>query len=212
MACTRRSKNMKNLGHPYSFLRGWRFGCVFVFVFTAGAKKRSAVKQIHAVSDAADFAVALADAQEMECANWSSLQADYCLLNRGPFAEQGHEVGYSTAGNSSGGASGVRASVVSGGAAANTSVQSPAVELIQSCSEGDAKQNAAVRDAKPSTAPGSKIQGIVAGVGSQRLLLKVNLGDPRLVAIADFANASACLHRSRKLSACCRLLLQLFVR
>ena len=53
-----------------------------------------------------------------------------------------------------------------------------------------------------STAPGSEIEGLVAAVGSGSgsgsLLLKVNLGDPRIVALADSTEAAAVLKRQRR--------------
>lgn len=139
-----------------------------------------------------------ADAQEVECANWSTLHANYCFLNRCEAAERSDQARRTSVS--------VRKCVLSDSA---STVSNPPTHAAASAESGIAslraptgggKKREAVRGnrwARPSTAPGSEIQGLVAVVESQRLLLKLNLGDPRLIAIADRAEASACLHRSR---------------
>ena len=146
----------------------------------------------------------LADAQEMECARWSGLHSDYCLLNCRSAAEKVGQAHATTSACDTKCIQGGSFSTVKGSSSYPcTDVQPGAAgaALEDSNLSGGGEHSdplGMLQRAKPSIAPGSEIDGLVAAVGPQRLLIKVNMGDPRLVAFADTADATACLQRSRK--------------
>ncbi|KAL8270460.1 hypothetical protein Esti_005607 [Eimeria stiedai] len=133
----------------------------------------------------------MSSAQEVECSNWSSLNANYCDLNRGGASHAAFGI--------TGEAGDVTCPASPRRTSANASQQSGAAAPLPALPRADGGCSRASRGAGfPSVraAPGDRIQGLVAAVGPKFILLKVNVGDPRVVALADSAEASVCLHRS----------------
>ncbi|XP_026191338.1 uncharacterized protein LOC113146884 [Cyclospora cayetanensis] len=171
-------------------------------------------------------------AQEAECATRSALHADYCLLNTTSSAEP--TGGAPRAANYLGNDRPPQEGSAKGLAKADEmphrrpsedrqghlSACSPPLGDLQGeegppleapAGKGQAKKPPASLkplEKKRIPAPGCEIEGLVAVAGPQRLLLKVNLGDPRLVAIADAAEATACLRRSSRVGEKLRLLVR----
>ncbi|OEH73659.1 hypothetical protein cyc_04429 [Cyclospora cayetanensis] len=178
------------------------------------------------------FKTHLAAAQEAECATRSALHADYCLLNTTSSAEP--TGGAPRAANYLGNDRPPQEGSAKGLAKADEmphrrpsedrqghlSACSPPLGDLQGeegppleapAGKGQAKKPPASLkplEKKRIPAPGCEIEGLVAVAGPQRLLLKVNLGDPRLVAIADAAEATACLRRSSRVGEKLRLLVR----
>ncbi|KAL8424277.1 hypothetical protein Efla_002895 [Eimeria flavescens] len=150
---------------------------------------------LHLLALSRALRLSMTDAQELECFKWSTLYADYCHLNRKSDAcvpgEAKCRKFFKISGNSSGETCSLDTQCVS---QASSDACSSSANLAKARKYLGTDGTAGF--AKVSVAPGATIRGLVAAVGSRRVLLKLNLGDPRIVALADCAQASACLNRS----------------